>query len=81
MTGEGNLWRSFVRTHAEPRRVATSSIARLLPALLALVWFYLGLSALTDGRRLQGALGLALAVVSTGWAIAMLRSSTRGDSR
>ncbi len=36
--------------------------------VLAIAWFYLGLSALVDGRRLQGVVGLGLAVLFTAWA-------------
>lgn len=80
MTSDRNLWQRLVGTQAEPRRVAATSIVRLLPAVFALGWFYLGLSALTDGRRLQGALGLTLAVAFTGCAVATLRSSARGTA-
>jgi hypothetical protein len=40
---------------------------------LTVGWLYLGMSALTDGRSLQGVVGVGLAVGFAGWAIGTLR--------
>jgi hypothetical protein len=40
---------------------------------LTVGWLYLGVSALTDGRSLQGVVGVGLAVAFAGCAIGILR--------
>ena len=67
-----NLWQRLVGTRAEPRRVANPGIF-IFALFLSVAWFYLGMSALTDGRKLQGVVGLGLAVVFTAWAISTRR--------
>lgn len=46
-----------------------------LVIVLVIGWLYLGIRAMTDGRRLEGALGLGLAVAMAGWAIGTRRKS------
>ena len=74
-----NPWQRLVGTRAEPRRVANPGIV-FLALVLALGWFLLGVSALTDGRTVQGMVGLGLAVIFPAWttSIRRKRRDTRG---
>lgn len=67
-----NSWRRLVRTGAEPQGVAHPGLL-LLAAFLAVGHSALGVSAFTDGRALQGVVGLGIAACFAGWAVATLR--------
>lgn len=67
-----NPWQRLVGTRAKPRRVASPGVV-VFACLLAVAWLYLGISALTDGRRVQGLIALGLAVASTGLAVTTMR--------
>ncbi len=58
-----------------PRGASPSSEPGIFAVSLALTvaWLYLGVSALTDGRSLQGVVGVGLAVAFAGWSIGILR--------
>lgn len=59
-----NPWQRLVGTREEPRRVGNPGVV-FGHGVLAAGWLYIGLSALTDGRTIQGALGLGLALASS----------------
>lgn len=48
--------------------------------ILAIGWLYLGVSRLTDGRTLEGVLGLVLALSFIGWAIVTARKGLHMDN-
>lgn len=67
-----NPWQRLVGTQEEPRRVANPGVV-FLAVVLVIGALYLGLSALTSGRIVQGVGWLAMAVGYVGWTAIILR--------
>ena len=72
-----NPWQRLAGTRAEPRRVANPGIASFY-LVFAIAWLYLGFSAMTDGRTVQGVIGLGLALASSALAVSTRRKRQDG---
>jgi TRAP-type mannitol/chloroaromatic compound transport system permease large subunit len=73
-----NPWQRLVGTQEEPRRVANPGVV-FLAVVLVIGTLYLGLSALTSGRAVQGVGWLAMAIGYVGWVVILLRRRLRAD--